>query len=502
MSHFDHLVDDYLAFLWKSSPLKATYDGIHIHDHELNNVEHDFLQDIHNKNKEYLKKLEGIEKEDLTDEEHIDWQILKNNLEVEIKSNEEIQPWERQPFIYPNICIDAIYLLFLREYAPIEERAAAILSRLQQIPHVLKQGQHNLKESPALFGTLAIDIAEGGMSIVTTVMTELGSVVPSLKIELEKAGTQALRAFDDYQTFLKNDYIPKSKGDFAVGCDVFNFMLAKKHMLPYDADEILEIGKEAKRSTEDELTNVAKTIDANKSWWEIVEDIKEHHPQASELLATYQKEMEAARRFVKENDLITIPPGEELEVIPTPASYRPIMAYAAYMRPAPFEKEQKGYFFVTPVEESLPKEKQEEILRGHSIYGIPVIALHEGYPGHHLQLVRANSMERKIRRVFGTTVFVEGWALYCEEMMADAGFHTDPRTKLLKLKYQLWRACRIIIDVGLHTKTLNYAQAVDFLVNSAKLEHVHAEKEVTRYTFTPTQPLSYLIGKKQILELQ
>ncbi|MEO0225767.1 MAG: DUF885 domain-containing protein, partial [candidate division WOR-3 bacterium] len=149
-----------------------------------------------------------------------------------------------------------------------------------------------------------------------------------------------------------------------------------------------------------------------------------------------------------------------------------------------------------------PVKLQEEVLRGHPVYGIPIIALHEGYPGHHLQLVYSNRTKRKIRKLFGSSVFAEGWALYCEEMMAEVGFYSDPRTKLLKLKDQLWRACRIIIDIGLHTEKINFDEAVNILVNDAKLERVHAEKEVTRYTFTPTQPLSYLIGKKQILEFR
>jgi len=447
-------------------------------------------------------KIEKIEKEELTAKEYIDWQLLRNSLESDIKSFEEIRYWEKQPFMYAEICIDSLFILFIREFAPIEQRAAAILSRMKQIPKLLKESQHNLKDSPDIFTKLAIEMVKGGEIFFKTVVSQLGTMVPKLETELEKVGAQALTAFENYSTFLKNEYLPKSKGEFAIGKVLFNFKLEKNHMLPYNADQILEIGKEAKQSTEDELTNVARTIDSNKPWWEVVQDIKKHHPQASELLATYQKEMEAARRFVQEKNLVTIPPGEELEVIPTPPFYRPILPYAAYMRPAPFEMQQKGFFYVTPVEENVTKEKQEKILRGHSFHKIPVTALHEGYPGHHLQLVRANQHERKLRRLLRTTVFVEGWALYCEEMMADAGFYSDPRTKLFKLKDQLWRACRVIIDVGLHTKTMDYAQAVNFLMNDAKVEKVHAEKEVTRYTFTPTQPMSYLIGKKQILELK
>ncbi|UCG91369.1 MAG: DUF885 domain-containing protein [candidate division WOR-3 bacterium] len=502
MSQFDRFVEEYLEFLWKSSPVRATYAGIHTYDHELDNVDRDFLEEINKKHKEYLRKLEKTEKKGLTDDEYVDWQLLKNSLESEIKSFEEIRFWEKQPFVYAEICIDSLFLLFLREFAPIEVRTAAILSRMRQIPQLLKDGQQNLKDSPEIFTTLTLEIVNGGKKFCKTVVAALGSAVPKLRTELEKTGAQALAAFNDYDTFLREEYLPKSRGEFAIGRDLFNFKLMKNHMLPYNTEEIFEIGKEAKQSTEDDLKNIAQTIDTNKPWWEVVNDIKKRHPQASELLATYQKEMESAKRFVLEKDLVSIPSGEELVVIPTPQFHRPILPYAAYMRPAPFEKQQKGFFYVTPIEENVAKEEQEKILRGHSFHKIPVTALHEGYPGHHLQLVRANQHERKLRRLLRTTVFVEGWALYCEEMMADAGFYSDPRTKLFKLKDQLWRACRVIIDVGLHTKTMDYAQAVDFLVNDAKLERVHAEKEVTRYTFTPTQPLSYMIGKKQILELK
>ena len=129
-------------------------------------------------------------------------------------------------------------------------------------------------------------------------------------------------------------------------------------------------------------------------------------------------------------------------------------------------------------------------------------ALHEGYPGHHLQLSVANRIESLVRRQLGTTVFIEGWALYCEEMMEEEGFLADPRNVLFRLKDQLWRACRVVIDVGLHCSGMSFDEAVDMLVGVAKLERENAAAEVRRYTKTPTQPMSYLIGKKQILELR
>jgi uncharacterized protein (DUF885 family) len=99
-------------------------------------------------------------------------------------------------------------------------------------------------------------------------------------------------------------------------------------------------------------------------------------------------------------------------------------------------------------------------------------------------------------------VFVEGWALYCEEMMYETGYYPDAQTRLMQLAMQLWRACRVVIDVSLHDGTMSFDDAVNLLVDTAKLERVNAEAEVRRYTQSPTQPMSYIIGKIEILRLR
>ncbi len=502
MSDFTRLADEIQESLWKSSPFAATFVGIHKYDHELDNVDRNYLMDVNREREDFLKKLERLDEKSMDHEEHIDWQLLKNFLHSNIRDFEIMRHWEKNATEYASMCLDALHILFLREFAPIEERADAILSRMQQIPRFLGDSKRNLHDAPRVFTALAIEVNEGGQNFLKAITQQLSTVVPRIAPYLQQASREAATALSDYGDFLEHDLLPKSTGDFAIGSDHFNFKLKTDHMLPYAAEEILEYGHEIKRLTELDLEEVARQIDMQKKWIELVDDIKKEHPPAYELLSTYKNEMERARKFIQDKDLVTLPSFEELEVISTPEFYRPILPYAAYMNPAPFEEQQKGYFFVTPLEDNLSPEKQEEQLRGHSLFGIPVTALHEGYPGHHLQLVYSNSLKNKLRRLQHTNVFIEGWALYCEEMMYDAGFYSDPRSRLLQLKDQLWRACRVIIDVGLHTKKMKYEEAVDLLINDAKLQRVHAEKEVTRYTFSPTQPMSYLIGKKQIMELK
>jgi uncharacterized protein (DUF885 family) len=502
MSDFKHLADRILDAFWRNSPSAATFAGIHTYDHQLDNVNRDFLMDANREFTDFLSELEKLNAADMSDEQRVDWLLLKNFLHSNVKSFEEIRHWETNAAEYASLCVDAIHILLLREYAPLEDRAHAVLSRVRQIPRFLNDVRNNLKNAPAVFTQLAMEITEGGIAFLGSLVPQLSTMEPGFISELDNATADASEALERFAIFLKNELLPESRGEFAIGSELFNFKLKTDHMLPYDAEEILAYGYAVKKSTKTALEDAARKIDRRSSWVAVVDDIKKEHPNASELLETYRREMERAREFVQAKDLVTLPPSEELEVITTPPYYRPVLPYAAYMNPAPFEDQQKGYFFVTPVDTRLPDVMHEETLRGHPSFGIPVTALHEGYPGHHLQLVHANYLQNKLRRLLHTNVFIEGWALYCEEMMYDAGFYSDPRSRLLQLKDQLWRACRVIIDVGLHTKTMNYDQAVELLVNDAKLERVHAQKEVTRYTYTPTQPMSYLIGKKQILELK
>jgi uncharacterized protein (DUF885 family) len=141
-------------------------------------------------------------------------------------------------------------------------------------------------------------------------------------------------------------------------------------------------------------------------------------------------------------------------------------------------------------------------MEGHVLPGIPITAVHEGYPGHHLQITLANQAATKVRRQIWTPVMVEGWALYCEEMMGEEGFYSDPRTRLLQLKDYLWRCCRVVIDIGLHTGTLSPQEAARMLVEVPKLDPEGAAGEVKRYSKTPTQPLSYAVGKREIMKLR
>ena len=510
---FNKLVNEILEFCWKDSPVMATFSGIHKYDDKLNKADSQSRRLHLKKAKEYLKKLDrffskpGIraQRAKLSEDEKMDWKILRDSLRVEIAEEEKIRWLKRHALVYPRTALWSCYILIVRDFAPLSQRMKSVLGRLKQIPRLMKEGQENLrrgKDIPKIWTKVAIDMTVNGKEFFRQIIPLFAEKVPRLKKQLLAANQKTLSAFDDYENFLRKRLLPISKGRFATGEKFYNFLLSVQHQLPYTADDLLPMGNRIIKQTQAEMRSLAKKIDPKKSWTEIVDDLKKKHPAKDDLLKFYKKEMARARDFVKKRDLVTIPKDESLSVIETPIFSRHAIPYAAYMSPAPLERRQKGFFWVTPINEKLPLKQQEEQLQGHNSYGAVLTALHEAYPGHHLQLVHSNKIRSKTRRQFRTSLFAEGWAFYCEELMYEQGFYTKPETRLFQLKYQLWRACRVVIDVSLNTKRMSFKQAVDMLVNVAKLEEINAIAEVKWYTHHPTYPMTYIMGKMEILKLR
>ena len=487
---------------WRTSPVAATRDGIHDWDSDLDCFDPDFRQGVLNRKKEHLRELEKFSPNLLSADARLDHQLLTNALLSEVADWEDLHWWRKDPGLYFSVALQGIYLLREREFAPLPERARCILSRLRQIPRLLTEGMSNLLYPPRVFIELALEVTDAGEKFIAETVSTLGTQLPALADELSRTGSEARFAMEEARKILQEKYLPGAGEDFAIGEELFNFKLRVDHVLPHTAADLWDLGEEAVASSESQLEREALGIAGTKDWRELIGEFRKVHPEPGELLAVYRQEMGRAREFVIARGLAVLAPGEELEVVATPVFERPTTPYAALVPPAAFDEKQKGFFFVTPVENSLPSEERRERLQEHSRYAIPIIACHEGYPGHHLQLTLANQHPSRVRRVLGTPVFWEGWALYCEEMMYEEGFYQDPRCRLFQLKDQLWRACRILADVGLHVRGKTRAWAVDLLVERAGLARANAAMEVERYCSTPTYQLSYYVGKLQILELR
>ena len=496
-----HLVDRYMAMVVDDSPTFATFLGLHSNDNELGNFSSEALEDKRRRRALLLTEVEALTAGDASLDARIDAEVLRTTLRRSIFEHDVLRTHEKEPGQYIRAALFGCNQLVLRDFAPIEDRARALLGRLRCVPGVLSACERNVRNPPSVFAAAAAEMARGGGVFLMAVVPGVAEEVPALRSDLERAMDVARAAFDRVADHF-GALAVESGPPFHVGRSAYEWLLREVHLLDFDSDELVEIGRRTLAETTREMAEVSGCIDASRTWRDVVEELQADHPSRDDLKGFYAAQMERARDFVLAQGIATVPDGETLDVTDTPEYLRTLLPYAAYGPAGPFEEKQRGIFYVTPVPDDAPPEEAERQLRGHGVHNIAIIALHEGYPGHHLQLVRANLVPSKARKLARNNVFIEGWALYCEQMMREVGFWEDERTRLSQLKAALWRAARVIVDVGLQRGEMTVEEAVDFMVGEAGLVRVQAVAEVKRYTANPTQPSSYLIGKLAIVSIR
>lgn len=429
-----------------------------------------------------------------------DLAMLQGALEVDIRTRRVQRPLQRMPSLYTSP-LHAIFMMTARDYAPAADRARNVVGRLEKIPKVVEAAKANLLNPPKVWTEVGIDRAGSAKTFLEAQRAFLTSSLPNEGARVDAALKSAEAAYDDYKKFLQKEILPKSNGRFASGRELFELLLQNDYFLDEKADDLLAMGKKLFAETNDQMTSVAKRIDPKaKGWPEVVARLKGNHPTADGLLDAYRTEVKRARAFLVQKDAVDFPPGDDLEVIDTPPFMRSTVT-AAYDQPPPFDATTKGFFFVTPVDKTLSKAKQEEMLRENDHGDLVDTAVHEAYPGHHLQLSFARLHPSLVRKALDPSIFSEGWALYSEELMAELGYYTDEE-RLLQLEWTLVRAARIIIDVGLHVQDMTFEDAVKKLTDEVHLEKQLALSEVKRYTMNPTQPLAYLTGRQMIFKMR
>jgi len=491
--------------LLRDSPTSATFLGDHRYDDRLGDYSPAAIADQRLRLGQWLGTFQDYPAANWTLDAQIDRILTIGILKQFIRGFDLLRKLQRDPSSGPNECLSGVDGLIMREFAPLPERMKGILGRLRETPRVLAESRALIipAEVPLVWAEVAIESARQGVGLFAAFVPILTESVPDLKESVLMAAHSAAGALEEYIDWMRQEVLPQAQGDFAMGQELFNELLREDHMVEYETDALLVTGWRLYEDTRRQMKELAGRIDPDKTVEELLEESKWNHPTAEGLLDAYRQSMDAARQFVIEHEIASIPPGECVRIIPTPPFLRPIIPYAAYSEPGFLEKVQEGVFVVTPVEEGADPGATERKLRGHPWADIPVTALHEAYPGHHLQLVVANRTG-SLPRLFGgflSSLFIEGWAFYCEELMEELGFIDQPIQKLARLQAQLWRASRIILDVSLHTGKMTVEEAIAFLVERANLELDDARAEVLRYTAEPTQPQCYLMGKLQLLDI-
>ncbi len=500
--HLSAMSEEFVELACRLDPVGATLMGIHDYDDRLPDDSPDGFAE----RERWLADLDArlaarIDDAELSGPQRVDATLLRSRVASLRFQYEHLHVLTRNPVRFSETAMQGVFLLMERPFAPLDERKEVLLARLLAIPAYLERATASLAEVPPAFADTARDVNLTGPSYVDEVARALIRHFPGEAERIEHAASRARVGFSRYQEFLERELPARSGGSLAIGEDALNELLRREHLLTMSAAEIETLGRDHLAATRAQLEEEARTIDPSRDWRTQIAAAKKRHPEASRVRELYAAEVDRARRFVRERRIAPIPEGP-LQVIDTPPFERVFVPYASYLPPGPFDADQTGVFYVTPIDLSRSRAEQLEQLEGHCTASIPLVVLHETYPGHHVQRLAANQASSRLRQLASDACFVDGWALYCEEMMWEQGFFTDPATRLIQLRDLMFRACRAVIDVRLQCGSMTPEEAVEFLVTEALIEPVNARREVRRYVLAPTQPLSFLVGKLELMRLR
>ena len=502
---FPHFVDDYLNYLYEAHPSSATLDGIHIHDDLLEDFRRPAIDSHLSALAGFARRLDAIPVAALPETEQVEHAIVGSNIRSRQFDFEGTRSWERNPQVYADIMASSLAAQAIFDYAPEQERARRILSKLRQVPRLVQAARDNIKEPPAIFVKVGLDTLRGVMSFINTDLPRAFHSLDDLHLlaDLADASAEAVQSVGEYVEYLENDVRPKAKASFRLGLDNFEQKLRLDEGISMPVDRLLAIAERELHTTQEEFRTLAGRLnggDPIESWRKAKQQT---HPEPGQLLATAREQLRELRTFLQRNAIVSLPSDATVEVAATPEFFR--WSFASMWTPGPFEtRASRAMYYLTDADPSWPRDRQLEHLRDFNVPTLWTISIHEVFPGHFLHFQHLRNVESKVRRstMFASSSYLEGWAHYCEQMMLEAGFGgRDYTMKLGQLAESLVRLARFVVGIRLHTDDWSVEQGMRFFRDEAFLEEASARREAERGTFDPTY-LVYSAGKLGLLKLR
>ncbi len=488
------LAKDLYDWQTKNFPVGSSNSGLHTWDNKLTDYSPAAMAERSRHVHAVLDKVRAMKTDDWPKDQRIDWILLRSQLEGFDFAERVLKFEKTNPQTYVDECVSGIFSLLKKEYDTPANRARSATARFEAMPALLKQGLSNLQSPVKLYATLAIQSARSVDSLFTgSLMTLDQGLSPNEHDALIKARDAAVAALHSYADELEKrapkmvDFAPMGEGNY-------NYYLKHVLLLPLNSNEVETIGRveNARYRALEALLSDPKLADPDPA------RSKNIPPDQASFLAAYQSREDEMIKFLKDHQLITLPDYlGKFEIRQLPEAFKPTSPGGFMNAPGLYDKDPAGFYFIPTYN---PQSKNFYI-RAAIEDPRPILG-HEGIPGHFLQLSIANHLTDEIRRQHQDGVFVEGWALYTEEMLMRTGLYPDnsaAQGQILRLSR--YRGARIGVDVNLHTGRWTFEQAVKYFMEAGGLDREAAEGEAAGAASNPHQKISYIIGKWQIMNL-
>ena len=489
------LADEYYKWRNQQYPVTSSDTGLHTWDEKLTDYSPAAIAVRRARINSLLAQVNRMQTANWKKDDRIDWLLFRAQLEGPAFFDRVMDFEHSDPQVYVNECSNAIFSLIKKEYDMPRKRALSATARLKAMPAMIEQGKRNLTRPVKLYAQLAIDSARSIDSLFDDSMMKALAIdlMPAEMHELANAREDAIKAIHDYAAWLEKR-LPSMPAFAPMGEANYNYLLKHVYLLPLDAKQVEMLGQ-----TELARARAAESMLPDPS-------LADPDPQRAKVvprdqddfLKAYESREAEMITFLQEHKLVTLPSYlGRFEIRQLPEAFKPTSPGGFMNPPGVYDKDDSGFYFIP----TYNPQSRNFYIRAAIEDPRPILG-HEGIPGHFLQLSIANHLKDEIRRQHADGILIEGWALYGEEMLMRTGLYPlNSASQGQVLRLSRYRSARIGVDVNLQTGRWTFEQAVKYFMEAGGLDREAAEGEAAGAAASPSQKITYITGKWQIMRL-
>ncbi|MBJ7574726.1 DUF885 domain-containing protein [Luteimonas sp. MC1828] len=503
------------------SPISATQVGDHRFDTEVDDLSAAGRQKSIDWARALLADLDKVDASALSRENQVDALILRNALEGTLWDMETMQSWAWDPQVYSGLAGGAIYNLMAREFAPMPERLKSAAVRMEKIPALLAQARENLdpERVPKTHAETVARQNKGVLTLVDTFITPNADQLAGADRARLDAGVATLRkAVEEHQKWLDGTLVPNAKGEFRIGAERYDQKLKFSLNSSLSRQEIHDRATAELARVRDEMYAIAQVVLKDKPGapatpaapdddqrQAAIEAALEFgyadKPARDEVVDFAKYTLAEATKFVRAKDLVTVP-DDPVKIILMPEFQRGFsVAYCD--SPGPLDKGLDTYYAISPIPDEWSDSQVDSFLREYNKRLIHVLSIHEAMPGHYLEGAHSANHPSTLRAVMRSGPFAEGWAVYTERVVADAGYlDNDPLFRLMQLKFYARAVANAILDQGVHVENWTKEQAMDLMVRQTFQQQSEADGKWIRAQLSSTQLATYFVGAQEHFDMR
>lgn len=520
-ARFAELSRRWLDGWMRLNPVAATQIGDHRFDGEIDDLGAEGRRKSIEFSRTLLAELDAIDTGRLTRENQVDAAILRNQLRSDIWTIDTLQAWAWDPQVYSGLAGGAIYNLMAREFAPMPERLASAAARMEKLPALFAQMRENLDPArvPKIHAETVAKQNAGVLSLIDgLVAPNAGQLKDAARTRLDAAIASLRKAVAEQQTWLDKTLVPNAKGEFRIGQALYDQKLQFSLSSTLSRDEIRRRAEAELAHVREQMYGIARDVLKDKPKAPPLPDAPSdaqrqaaieaalelayaERPARDKVVDVARQTLAEATAFTRAKDLVTVP-DDPVKIILMPEFQRGVsVAYCD--SPGPLDKGLDTYYAISPIPDDWSQAQVDSFLREYNTRMLHLLTIHEAMPGHYLEGAHSARFPSTLRAVLRSGLFAEGWAVYIEEVMVDAGYlDRDPLLRLVHLKFYLRAIANAILDQGVHVDGWSREQAMDLMTRQTFQQEREAAGKWVRAQLTSSQLPTYFVGAQEQFDLR